>query len=201
MSERLASVARHLIQALLAVCAVLAGFSVTSTTALATPTFTYDARTVARVDIHAVGAADASPAQLSVAREGSASVSSEAGGTSTTPHASVVATEAAPTLRGTNVAGEVTSRPGPFRQGTLQNAWDEAPVGANGGRVCTSCGAEMEVPPNSGIPRDWDASHNPSWSNREFPADVTRPQVLDNYNTGVGLECPGCNRSGGNRRW
>ena len=114
---------------------------------------------------------------------------------------SCVATEAAPTLRGTNVAGEVTSRPGSFRQGTLQSAWDEAPVGANGGRVCTSCGAEMEVPPNSGIPRDWDASHNPSWSNREFPADVTRPQVLDNYNTGVGLECPGCNRSGGNRRW
>jgi hypothetical protein len=111
------------------------------------------------------------------------------------------AADAVPALRGTNASGEVTSRPGSFRQGTLQNAWDEAPVGQNGGRVCTSCGTEVQVPPNSGVPRDWDASHNPSWSNREFPADVTRPQVLDNYNTGVSLECPGCNRSGGNRRW
>jgi hypothetical protein len=85
-----------------------------------------------------------------------------------------VATEAAPTLRGTSVRGQVTSRPGSFRQGTLQDAWDEAPVGPSGGRVCTSCGTEVHVPPNTGVPRDWDGSHNPSWSN------------------------PGCNRPPGN---
>lgn len=51
---------------------------------------------------------------------------------------------------------------------------------------------------NSGAPRDWDMSHNPSWTNREFPADVTREEVINNYNTGVMLECPTCNRSAGN---
>ncbi|MGE7913040.1 GH-E family nuclease [Lysinibacillus xylanilyticus] len=29
---------------------------------------------------------------------------------------------------------------------------------------------------------------------------VTRKEVLDNYQTGTRLECPSCNRSGGNRR-
>jgi hypothetical protein len=93
---------------------------------------------------------------------------------STTPDPRNHATEAAPTLRGTSVRGQVTSRPGSFRQGTLQDAWDEAPVGPSGGRVCTSCGTEVHVPPNTGVPRDWDGSHNPSWSN------------------------PGCNRPPGN---
>ena len=102
------------------------------------------------------------------------------------------------TLRGTNVRGEVTSRPGSFRRGALQNAWDDAAVGPNGGRLCPSCGVEVNVAPNGGAPRDWDGSHNPSWSKREFPGDVRRPDVLDNFNEGVSLECPGCNRLGGN---
>lgn len=41
-------------------------------------------------------------------------------------------------------------------------------------------------------------SHNPSWTNREFPPDVTRQEVLDNYQDGTSLECPSCNRSAGN---
>ncbi len=57
------------------------------------------------------------------------------------------------------------------------------------------------TPDRNRVPRDRDGSHNPSWSNREFPAEVTRRQVLDDYNTGVGLECGPCNRGAGNRRW
>ena len=122
-----------------------------------------------------------------------------AGGVELGAAAPGIATEEGAVLRGTNAPGEVTSRPGPFRRGTLQDAWDEAPVGPNGGRVCPTCGIEVEVPPNSGTPRDWDGSHNPSWTNREFPPDVTRQEVLDNYNEGVSLECQPCNRGGGNR--
>ncbi len=113
------------------------------------------------------------------------------------PTAEFVAPNTPPTLRGTSVRGEVTSRPGSFRKGTLQDAWDDA-VGPNGGRLCPTCDGEVLVPPGSGVPRDWDGSHNPSWSNREFPGDVQRPDVMDNFNEGVSLECPGCNRPAGN---
>ncbi len=43
-------------------------------------------------------------------------------------------------------------------------------------------------------------SHFPSWTNRVFPADVTRQQVLDNYNQRVSLDCPICNILGSNKR-
>jgi hypothetical protein len=53
--------------------------------------------------------------------------------------------------------------------------------------------------PGSGQPRDWDVSHNPSWTNREFdPDNTTRQDVVDNYQEGTGLECRRCNRGGGN---
>ncbi|MBO0745954.1 MAG: hypothetical protein J2P43_13110 [Candidatus Dormibacteraeota bacterium] len=100
-------------------------------------------------------------------------------------------------LRGTNARGEVTSR-GSFRVKTEQDAWDNAEPGPNGGKLCPTCKTEVTVPPRTGVPRDWDVSHNPSWTNREFPPNVTRPEVLDNYQQGTSLECPSCNRSGGN---
>lgn len=110
-----------------------------------------------------------------------------------------VATEAG-SVRGTNATGEVTSRSS-FRKGTTQGAWDEAAPGPNGGRLCPTCGDEVHVEPGTGTranPSDWDRSHNPSWTNREFPPDVTRSEVIDNYNDGVSLECGPCNRAGQN---
>ena len=98
---------------------------------------------------------------------------------------------------GTNRRGEVTSR-ATYRKPVVQAAWDSAEPGPTGGRLCPTCGTEVHVPPNSGSPRDWDMSHYPSWSNRWFPTDVTRQEVRDNYQQGTSLECPGCNRSGGN---
>lgn len=100
-------------------------------------------------------------------------------------------------LRGTNARGTVTSR-GSFRSSTLDDAWENAAPGPSGGRLCPTCSTEVHVPPNAGRPRDWDGSHNPSWTNRTFPEDVTRPQVLDDFQRGVFLECPACNRGGGN---
>lgn len=99
-------------------------------------------------------------------------------------------------IKGTNATGQLTSR-GKFRKGTLDQAWENAPKGPNGGRLCPTCQTnEVLVPPNTGVRRDWDGSHNPSWSNRSFSPIVTRKQVLDNYNKGVSLECISCNRSG-----
>lgn len=56
--------------------------------------FTYDAQPIARVDVRAIAALKATPAQVSVAREASASPPVESRGASTTPSARSVATEA-----------------------------------------------------------------------------------------------------------
>lgn len=62
-------------------------------TTIASPTaFTYDAPTVACVDVHAFGAAEASLEVLSVVREESARPSAEGRGTCTTPPSRSVAT-------------------------------------------------------------------------------------------------------------
>ena len=65
------------------------------TTTASAAAFCYDAQTTALVDAHAFGAADASPAQLSVAQEGSASPSGVNRGTSTTSPHSFIATNTA----------------------------------------------------------------------------------------------------------
>jgi len=101
-------------------------------------------------------------------------------------------------VAGTNASGQLTSRTS-FRDSTVEGVWDGAETGPTGGRMCSSgCGTELKVPPRSGLARDWDMSHNPSWSNRLFSTDTPRSGVIDNYNEGVGLECQACNRGGGN---
>ncbi|MCR8851116.1 GH-E family nuclease [Rossellomorea sp. SC111] len=101
-------------------------------------------------------------------------------------------------VKGTNKRGQVTNRVG-FRKKTVQNAWDNAEPGPNGGKLCPTCKNEVNVKPYSGENRDWDVDHTPAWTNREFPPNVTRKEVLDNYQEGTRLECPVCNRRRGNR--
>lgn len=94
---------RRAASGLLLVLAVLVGWlsladgpaRTMSTTTVSAAIFTYDAPTVARVGVHAFGAVDVSPAQLSVTQEGSATPSVQARGPSTTASVAVVATEAA----------------------------------------------------------------------------------------------------------
>ena len=102
-------------------------------------------------------------------------------------------------LKGTNEKGKVTSRAG-WRKSTVKDAWDRATDGQTGGKMCPTCGKEVKVKPFTGEKRDWDIDHVPAWTNREFPEGVTRKSVIDNYQKGTRLECPSCNRSGGNRR-
>lgn len=98
-------------------------------------------------------------------------------------------------VRGTNQPGQLTSR-GSFRVGSINDAWENAVPGPTGGKLCPECAKEVFVAPKMGR-RDWDMSHYPtSWTNRLFPADSTRAEVLNNYNTGLRLECFSCNRSG-----
>ena len=87
---------RSWLRALGAVFALLLGVLPTGATAAAArATFTYDVTTVARVDVRASGGADSGSTQFTGLREWSALPSTQARGTSTTPFASVVATEAA----------------------------------------------------------------------------------------------------------
>jgi RHS repeat-associated protein len=102
-------------------------------------------------------------------------------------------------LTGNNISGSITNR-GYWRKASLQQAWEGAVPGPTNGRLCPTCGTEVHASPQSGLPRDWDMSHTPSWTKRRFPQFVTRKQVLDNYQQGTWLECPHCNRAAGNRR-
>lgn len=93
-------------------------------------------------------------------------------------------------------AANVAKRPSGFRKHTVQNAWDDAASGSQAGtKACPTCGKDVKVAPGQGR-RDWDVDHQPPWSKRDH-TDMTRKEVLDDYNTGTRLECPGCNRSRG----
>lgn len=81
----------------------------TATTTASAASFTYDVRGIARVDIRGCEAAGASPTQVSVARDGSASLVVEARFPSTTPKPAVVATEAVD-IAGANFAQTTASR-------------------------------------------------------------------------------------------
>lgn len=87
-----------------------------------------------------------------------------------------------------------------WRKGSVQKVWNEAEEGPTGGRLCPACEKEVKVAPGSGY-RDWDMDHHPEpWSLRDFPDDVTRKEVFNNYQEGVILKCQTCNRREGNRK-
>jgi hypothetical protein len=68
--------------------------AITGTTGVVAATFTYDGPAIARVGVHAIDGSEASPAQLSDVREGSASPSAAAQGAASTHSPAFVATEA-----------------------------------------------------------------------------------------------------------
>lgn len=89
---------------------------------------------------------------------------------------------------------DVTRRPSSFRKQTVQDAWDNATPGSRPGtRSCPTCARDVEVRPGQGR-RDWDVDHQPKWRDRDL-SGMDRRQVLDEYNRGVRLRCPSCNRS------
>jgi RHS repeat-associated protein len=96
------------------------------------------------------------------------------------------------------VTKEVTKRPSSFRKKTVQDAWDKAAPGSKpSSKACPTCGKDVDVAPGQGR-RDWDVDHQPPWSKRDH-SGLDRKGVLDDFNKGTRLECPGCNRSRGAR--
>lgn len=88
-----------------------------------------------------------------------------------------------------------SKRPKNFRKKTLQDSWDNASQGSlPGTKACPKCGKDVAVPPNEGTPRDWDNHHDPKWKDRDLTGK-NRKEVLDDFNKGTSLLCPGCNRS------
>ena len=96
--------------------------------------------------------------------------------------------------KGTNKRGQKSSR-SKFRKKTIQQSWNNAADGPNGGKLCPTCGTEVNTSPESGQPRDWDINHDPKWSQRELPDSSTRSDWISSYQEGTELECPACNRS------
>lgn len=81
----------------------------------------------------------------------------------------------------------------------MKDAWDNAKDGTlPNTKMCPTCKKNVKGNPHKGEKRSgpdgWDASHYPSWVNRNHDG-MTRKEQLDNYNTGVEVECFGCNRS------
>ena len=88
---------------------------------------------------------------------------------------------------------DVTKRPSRVRKGTEQANWDNAADGENGGKVCPTCGGEVNSKPGEKN-KDWDNDHNPPWRDRDL-SGKDRKGVLDEYNRDTRLRCVGCNRS------
>ena len=97
MSRRVRSSATLVVAVVLT---LLSGLAPASTTTASASTFIYDAQSNSRVDVLASGGTDVGPAPFTGTGEWSASPSVEARGTSTTPNARSVATEAEGSIPG-----------------------------------------------------------------------------------------------------
>lgn len=138
-----------IVLAILAILASIASPASASARCGAPPSFTYDALSVARVDVQPFTPAEARPTQLSGSRDESASPSVEARGTPTTPSADLVATEAEagfPAIKPGAAGGETAGKvfPGSVRQAALE----ENPS------TCVYCHMETDAPQvDHAIPR------------------------------------------------
>ena len=79
----------------------------------------------------------------------------------------------------------MTKRPSRVRKGTEQGNWDNAEDGENGGKVCPTCGKEVNSKPGEKN-KDWDNDHNPPWrdrnlsgKDRKLSPDRVRFQAMD----------------------
>ena len=129
---------QRLLTALLFVLLGLVGAPTTTASAAA---YTYDVPTITRVGVPAIGAAEASPPQRSVVREGFAAPTSEASGSSTPPNRSVVAPEAAgagPRVGGSASLDNLTPR----ETTRIQNAANKVdqPISVVGSRASGAAG-------------------------------------------------------------
>jgi RHS repeat-associated protein len=89
---------------------------------------------------------------------------------------------------GSNKSGQPGSR-GTWRVSTENNALARA-MGPDGRPSCAICGETMEINARA----DYNLDHQPPWSHRSWPENTPRSTVLDDYQTGVRVTHPICNR-------
>lgn len=81
----------------------------------------------------------------------------------------------------------------------MKDSWDNAASGSKpNSKQCPDCGKDVFGNPHNKEKRNqrdgWDNDHQPKWKDRDL-SKMDRKEVLDEYNKGTRLRCPGCNRS------
>jgi HNH/ENDO VII superfamily nuclease with conserved GHE residues len=92
-------------------------------------------------------------------------------------------------------ATAITTRPTKFRTTVPSAVWSRAEIGANGGRLCSTCGKELFWQPGERRLGLWDVDHFPKWKLRNH-SGMSRKEVLDDFNDLEQLRnrCIPCNR-------
>ena len=75
-----------------------------------------------------------------------------------------------------------SSRP-KFWKRTVKSVWDDAAPGPNGGKLCPTCGKEVDVVPGTGK-RDWDIDHMLKWGLEKLRGEyqkLSREAQIENY--------------------
>ncbi len=85
-----------------------------------------------------------------------------------------------------------------FRKKTIENALKDAPDGADGVKICPTCGTKMTGEKVNGK-RDFDVDHHTkTWAQRKKELakkpNLNRKEVIDEYQKDVRAQCPRCNR-------
>lgn len=88
-----------------------------------------------------------------------------------------------------------------FRRGTERDALASAPRAPDGGAMCPGCGTSIgrgQIEFGGRLRRDFDLDHyGRTWAERirEMSPDISRPEVIDEYQEMVRATCPICNQS------
>jgi HNH/ENDO VII superfamily nuclease with conserved GHE residues len=88
-----------------------------------------------------------------------------------------------------------------FRKATTERALEEAPVGPDGGKVCPTCEKPIgrgTIERGGRLRRDFDVDHTgKTWAQRvsEMRQNITRREVIEEYQRDVRAQCPDCNQS------
>lgn len=168
---------RTLLRLLVIALAALAASAITGTTSVGAASFTYDAPSIARVHAHVFASALAGPAQPTCARERSTLPSVQPKGTSTTPPAVIVATEAAG-----EVPAYARSQYGRVLPGQRATVLEENPT-------CVYCGEapSTQVDHVTPLKQDWNSG---GWADDA----AARTSRLNDPGNLVG-SCQSCNAS------
>jgi hypothetical protein len=194
---------------LLWILVALIGVAVAPTTTTSVVAYAYDAPAIARADVHEIDVADASSTQLGDTREGSASPSTDARRTATTPAASGVATNSLATgsdeavfWSGIGRGGDATAASWAAKNGgaTLESTmaqrgiqlpgWDASNPSVVSAWRQASADFASGASGNVRVLQGADVRIGSIWSDVEYPALISNPNVtsITSINPGTGQQ-------------